>query len=101
MLRLTVVCLAGFCVASCGDDHSTPVGPTPTSTTTPAVLSPTFRASGTVVEIGGGPVADAVVSARSCGDTHPYNYTFGESITDRLGGFQLDVSSGSQSPIGC
>jgi hypothetical protein len=102
MLRLTVLCLAGLSVASCGDDRSTPVGPTPTSAPpTVSPLSPTFRASGTVGEIGGGPVADAVVSVRSCGDTHPYNHTFGQSTTDAMGGFRLDVSSGSELPIGC
>ena len=100
MLRLTILCLTGLCVASCGDDRSTPVGPTPTSAP-PTLGSPTFRASGTVFEIGGGPVAGAVVSVRSCDDTPSYNYTFGQSRTDALGGFQLEVSSGSESPVGC
>jgi hypothetical protein len=101
MLWLTILCLVALGAAACEKERVTPVAPTSAAT----VLSPThlstFYASGTVVEIGGGPVADATVSVRSCDDTPSYNHIFGQSMTDTTGGFGLEVASGTQLPLGC
>jgi hypothetical protein len=60
-----------------------------------------LQASGTVVEIEGGAVAGATVSAKSCDESPSYNHLFGETQTDGGGGFRLTVDSGTQSSIGC
>ena len=91
-MRLLIVSLALASTMACGDDGPTPLAPSPRQ----APLSPpqppasaTFRATGTVVEIEGGPVADAVVRAVGCSD----NSEFGQTLTDVSGRFTLDVQS--------
>jgi len=98
-MRLVMVCLALLCTVACGDEGPTPVAPTLTSkpsadpSPSPAPVSTTFRATGTVVEIDAGPVADATVSFVHCNDDR---LELGRTLTDAAGGFALEVHSQGQ-----
>ena len=96
MRRLLFMSCALVGVVACGGDDPSPIAPS----ALPAAVT-TFRASGTVREIAGGPVAEAVVSAMSCDETPSYHHVFGKTSTDSTGGFLLQVDSGTESPIGC
>jgi len=97
-MRRTMIYLAFVCTVACGDEGPTPVAPTPTSkpspnpSPSPAPVSTTFRATGTVVEIEGGPVADATVRAFNCSMS---NLVLGQTLTDVSGRFTLEVQSPS------
>ena len=77
----------------------TPTGPT--TVPGPAADPISIEMSGTVVEIGAGPVASATVSVRSCDDTPSYDHLFGQTQTVATGAFRLTIDSGSPLPVGC
>ena len=90
-MRLVIIGLALACALACGED-STPVAPSRTPAApspAPAPNSTTFRATGTVVEVDGGPVPDAIVSFIHCND----RFELGRTLTDHAGGFILEVQS--------
>jgi hypothetical protein len=99
VLRLLtlVVVLSG--VVACGRDSDpvTPSGPTRTPPPPPSG----FRASGTVVEIQGGPVVDATVIAARCGAPPPEDTILARSLTDANGRFVLTHDSPSPLLSGC
>jgi hypothetical protein len=84
------------CAVACGKEDSSPIAPSPP-------LPPSvFRASGTVVEIQGGPVADASVSAARCGSGAPQDIDiFARALTDASGSFVLTEDAGAVAPSGC
>jgi len=85
-----------LCTIACSEDGGTPTSPTPSSSTQripPA--PPKSDVSGTVVEIGGGPLAAAKVSGRSCDRRF---LVTNETLTDAHGAFRLNLES---SPGGC
>ncbi len=84
---LTVVCLIAVLEFVGGCDGRSPSRPTPTPAPT------TLELSGTVVEIGAGPVAGATVSAVNCA---VHTHVFGQTVTDASGAFRI-----SKLPIGC
>ena len=85
---------------ACGDDSATiPTAPGPSRQ--PDTAPSTLQIRGIVVEIGGGTVENATVTAKSCDESPSYNYTFGATVSDAGGGFRLSVDSGTQGPIGC
>ena len=101
MMRLQLVCLAVLSTAAC-DDRTSPNGTRlPTSPTAPTAMPAAIELSGTVEEIGGGPVASATVSARSCDETPSHDHLFGNTLSDAAGAFRLPIDSGSSMPIGC
>ena len=94
-----MVCLALLCAVGCDQHDSVPT--TPGRTPLPTTLPSTIHVSGTVVEIGAGPVAGATVSAGSCDDTPSYAHVFDQTVTDATGVFRMTIDSGSERPIGC
>lgn len=97
MTRSQFACILLLSVAGCDEKPSpngpfTPTGPTETGET----VSYGWVMSGTVVEIGGGPVAGARVSARSCDDIPAYNHVFAEVETGGTGEFRITFRAGSQ-----
>ena len=91
VVRPLTICLV-LSSATCVKDRATPIGPSassPVAPSPPPAPSLTFRATGTVVEIDGGPVADATVRAFNCSD----NFVFGQTLTDLGGRFTLEVQS--------
>jgi len=96
-MRSLTICLVLSCIVACGQGRSAPTS----ASTNPPIDPGTFRATGTVVEIGAGPVADATVSVVSCNPSPSYGNVFGQALTDATGGFRLTVASGSQFPVGC
>ena len=94
MRRSLVLGVALSSAVACGREASSPVAPSPPSP--PSV----FRASGTVVEIGGGPVAEASVLAARCGAPPPEVTILARTLTDASGRFVL--THDSPSPLfGC
>ncbi len=105
-MRWLCVCLAVPCAVACTQGPSpltgarmTPTGPT--TVPAPATAPVSIEMSGTVVEIGAGPVAGATVSVRSCDDSPSFNHLFGQTQTDATGAFRLTIDSGSQLSVGC
>jgi hypothetical protein len=106
-MRWLCICLAVPCAVACREQGPSPLigaRTTPTGPTTvpaPATAPISIEMSGTVVEIGAGPLAGATVSVRSCDDSPSLNHLFGQTQSDAAGAFRLTIDSGSQLPVGC
>ena len=102
-----LACVASLCTAACAQGAS----PVPLARSAASVIAPTalpaaepisIWMSGTVVEIGGGPVADATVSVRHCSHDHPPNGDLiAQAQTDATGTFRLTIHTDTQHPVGC
>jgi hypothetical protein len=90
--RATVAALVLVGTTACGRDRSAPVLPVgPTSPSRPVV-----HVSGTVVDVSGSPVSNAIVTGLSCGS----GGTTGETRTDEVGAFTLTAEPMTAEPIG-
>ena len=102
-----LACVASLCTAACAQGAS----PVPLARSAASVIAPTalpaaepisIGMSGTVVEIGGGPVADATVSVRKCSNDHPPNGDLiAQAQTDATGTFRLTIQGDTQHPVQC
>ncbi len=106
--RWMLACVASLCTAACAQGAS----PVPLARSAASVIAPTalpatepisIGMSGTVVEIGGGPVADATVSVRKCSNDHPPNGDLiAQGQTDATGTFRVTIKGGdTQHPVQC
>lgn len=71
MLRSLTLGVAPSCAVACGKEEVSPTAPSPRTPPPSPPSTYTLRASGTVVEIQGGPVADASVILARCGAPPP------------------------------
>ena len=97
LLCLLLACLGLSCATACGREATPPTTPTPTTPTPTPSPSATLRATGTVVEIGGGPVPEASVGAFGCSSGAS---PLAQTLTDTTGGFSLALES-AVGNIGC
>jgi hypothetical protein len=89
-----IVCLGLSCAIACGQQATQPTPPRPVQPTPPGPV--TLRVTGTVVENGGGPVAEASVEATCSSDRHSQAQT----LTDTFGGFSLTLDAATAT-VGC
>lgn len=87
MFSLLSACLSLSCTIACGQQATQPTPPG----------SATVRITGTVVEIGGGPVAEATVKAFRCSSR---DASLAQTLTDTIGGFNLTFDA-AMSTMGC
>jgi hypothetical protein len=102
-----LACVASLCTAACAQGAS----PVPLARSAASAIAPTalpaaepisIGMSGTVVEIGGGPVADARVSFRRCSNNHPPDGdVIAQAQTDATGTFRLTIHTDTQHMVGC
>jgi hypothetical protein len=89
-----IACLSLSCAIACGQQATQPTQSGSAQTTPPRPV--TLRITGTVVENGGGPVAEASVEASCLSDQRSQAQT----LTDTIGGFSLTLDTAT-STIGC
>lgn len=102
-----LACVASLCTAACAQGAS----PVPLARSAASAIAPTalpavepisIGMSGTVVEMGGGPVADATVSVRRCSNDNPLNGDLiAQAQADATGTFRLTIHSDTQHTVGC
>ncbi len=98
-MRRLLICLLALWTIGCEESGRPPTSPTPPAQAPPTVGGITaVELSGTVVEIGAGPVEAATVFARNCNSNQQ---VLGQTQTDATGAFRLTIDAATSATTRC